>query len=113
MAWSKALHHGPLLALSAQTTAGFSTLDPRGLDSASKSILICSMAIGGGIGSTVGGFKILRLLILVRLLHLTIVRTCLPPHAVLDPYLGKRRLQEKEIQEALGIILLFIAVVLC
>lgn len=113
MAWSKALHHGPLLALSAQTTAGFSTLDPRSLDSASKGILICSMAIGGGIGSTAGGFKILRLLILVRLLHVTIVRTCLPPHAVLDPYLGKRRLQDKEIQEALGIILLFIAVVLC
>jgi trk system potassium uptake protein TrkH len=113
MAWSAVLHHGPLLALSAQTTAGFSTLDPGSLDSASKAILISSMAIGGGIGSTAGGFKILRLLILVRLLHVTIVRTCLPPHAVFDTYLGKRRLQEKEIQEALGIILLFIVVVLC
>jgi len=112
MDWSQALHHGPLLALSAQTTAGFSTLDIGRLDSTAKGTLILSMAIGGGIGSTAGGFKILRLLILMRLLHLTIVRTCLPPHAVLTPYLGDQRLQDKEIQEALGIILLFITVVL-
>ena len=112
MDWTEALHHGPLMALSAQTTAGFSTLDLGQLDSAVKGALILSMAIGGGVGSTAGGIKILRLLILVRLLHITIIRTCLPSHAVLTPYLGGQRLQDKEIQEALGIILLFIIVVL-
>ncbi len=112
MDWTSAWHHGPLLAFSAQTTAGFSTLDPARLDPASKGILIVSMAIGGGVGSTAGGFKILRLLILLRILYLTIVQTRLPAHAVLNPTLGKRRLEDKEIYNALGIILLFTIVVI-
>lgn len=111
MPWPQAFHHAPLLALSAQTTAGFSTLDVATLDDASKGVLIISMAIGGGIGSTAGGFKLLRLLILLRILQITIVRTCLPSHAVLNARLGQQRLEDDQIREALCIILLFIMVI--
>lgn len=110
--WSQTLYHAPLLALSAQTTAGFSTTDLSGLDAASKIVLILSMAIGGGIGSTAGGFKILRLMILIRLLQATIVRTCLPTHAVFRPFLGGHPLEDFEIKEALSIILLFVMVII-
>lgn len=111
MSWSEALCHAPLLAFSAQTTAGFSTFDLTQLDPLSKLLLIPAMAIGGGMGSTAGGFKILRLLILLRLLQATLIRTCLPLHAVLDPRLEGKRLQDSEIHEALSIILLFTMVV--
>ena len=111
MPWSEVVRHAPLLALSAQTTTGFSTLDISHLGAASKVVLILSMLIGGGIGSTAGGIKIFRLLVLLRLVHLTVLRTCLPRHAVIDPRLGGRRLREAEIQEALFIILLFFMVV--
>lgn len=110
MPWDEVVRHAPLLALSAQTTTGFSTLDLSSLDAASKVVLILSMLIGGGVGSTAGGIKILRLLILLRLVHLTVLRTCLPRHAVTDPRLGGRRLQQAEIQEALLVILLFLMV---
>jgi trk system potassium uptake protein TrkH len=109
--WEQTLFHAPLLALSAQSTAGFSTLNPGELDAASKMVLILTMAVGGGLGSTAGGIKLLRLLVLLRLLQLTVARTCLPPHAVLDARLGGRRLQDEEIRQALLFILLFLTVV--
>jgi trk system potassium uptake protein TrkH len=109
--WNQTLYHAPLMALSAQSTAGFATLAPGHLDASSKMALILTMAAGGGLGSTAGGIKLLRLVILLRLLQLTLVRTCLPAHAILEPRLGGRRLQDEEIQQALLLILLFIAVV--
>ncbi len=64
--WQQALRNALLNAMSAQTTAGFSTVNIAELDPGSKLVMIFSMAIGGGTGSTAGGFKILRLLIVLR-----------------------------------------------
>ncbi len=57
--WSfdEALWHGPLMAFSAQTTAGFSSLDPELLGAADKMTLILAMAVGGSVGSTAGASK--------------------------------------------------------
>jgi trk system potassium uptake protein TrkH len=109
--WSQAMHHAPLLAFSAQTTTGFSALSPRHLDADSKLVLIFSMLLGGGVGSTAGGFKLLRLLIVLAVLRLIVLRACVPRHAVIEPSLAGRSLQADEIQEALLIVLLFVGVV--
>ena len=111
MAWPQVLHHAPLLAFSAQTSAGFSSMPCGQLDAGSKLVLIFSMLVGGGAGSTAGGFKLLRLLIAVSVLRLIVLRTCLPKHAVIEPRLAGRRLQNEEIQAALLLIVLFVAVV--
>jgi trk system potassium uptake protein TrkH len=107
MPLSQIIRHAPLLAFSAQTTAGFSPVAVAKLDAASKLVLILAMAVGGGVGSTAGGFKILRLLIVLRVLHVTIVRTCLARHAVLVPRMAGQRLLDDEIREALLFIVLF------
>ena len=109
--WQQALYHGPLVAFSAQTTAGFTTLNLEDLDAASKMVVILSMAIGGGMGSTAGGIKVLRLIIVLRLLQLTLVKTCLPPHAILDHRLGGHRLEDEQIRQTLLFVLLFFAVI--
>jgi len=111
MTWPQVLHHAPLLALSAQTTAGFSSMPCEQLDAGSKLVLIFSMLVGGGAGSTAGGFKLLRLLIAASVLRLIVLRTCLPKHAVIEPRLAGRRLQDEEIQAALLLMVLFVAVV--
>lgn len=111
MPWSQIIHHAPLLALSAQTTAGFSSLAVDQLDAGSKLVLIFSMLIGGGAGSTAGGFKLLRLLIAISVLRLLILRTCLTKHAVIEPNLAGRRLHGEEIQSALLLIVLYIFVI--
>lgn len=110
--WAEAIHHGVLLGISAQTTTGFSTLHIGELGGVFQGVLIAAMAIGGGIGSTAGGFKILRLLILLRLLQLVLRRSSMPSHAVVEPKLGGRILEDDDIVQALFIILLFGLVVI-
>ncbi len=111
MNWSQVLQHAPLLAFSAQTTAGFSSISCAQLDMGSKLVLIFSMLVGGGAGSTAGGLKVLRLLIAASVLRLIILRTCLAKHAVSEPRLAGRKLQNEEIHTALMLIVLFVAVV--
>ncbi|MCK5123854.1 MAG: TrkH family potassium uptake protein, partial [Dehalococcoidia bacterium] len=107
--WIQALRHGVLNAFSAQTTAGFATLDISQLNAGAKLTLIFSMFLGGGVGSTAGGIKILRLLILGQLLFTFLQRPGMPRQAVAEASLGKRRLETDEIQNALSIVFAFLA----
>ena len=112
MAWPQALYHGGLLGVSAQTTAGFSSLEVGELGDAAKLLLILAMLTGGSVGSTAGGVKMLRLLILFRLLGLMIRRTGMPTHAVAGLRLGGRALEPEEVQRALAVVALFLVTVL-
>jgi trk system potassium uptake protein TrkH len=106
--WMQALIHGALNALSAQSTAGFATLNLSEIDGGSKLVLVFSMFVGGSIGSTAGGIKILRLLILMRLFYLVIQRAGMPRNAVAEAQLGRRRLEADEIQNALCLVLVYV-----
>jgi trk system potassium uptake protein TrkH len=101
-----------LQAGSAQTTTGFATLDLSELDPAAKAVMILSMATGGGAGSTAGGIKLLRLLILIRVIQLAVMRTQLPRHAVIQPAIGGRTLDGLQIEHALTLTLMFVLLVL-
>jgi trk system potassium uptake protein TrkH len=101
-----------LQALSAQTGAGFSTLDIGALEPQAKWTLMLSMLTGAGIGSTAGGVKLLRVLVLIRVLQLAILRLQMPRHAVIAPSLGGRHLDARQIEHALLLLLLFPLVIL-
>lgn len=105
-------YHAAFLAMSAQTTTGFTSMPIAGLDPGSKLVLIISMLIGGSVGSTAGGIKILRLLVLLRLLQLTLRRAAMPSHAVVETQLGGRRLEDDDVSRALLLIALFGSVIL-
>jgi len=106
--WIQALHHGALNAFSAQSTAGFSTLDISQINAGAKLTLIFSMLLGGGVGSTAGGIKILRLAILMQILYVFLQRPGMPRQAVAEASLGRRRLETDEIQNALSIVFVFL-----
>ena len=106
----QALRHGALNAFSAQTTTGFASVDLAGGGTAAKLVLLFSMFVGGGIGSTAGGIKILRLMIVLRVLQLLIRKTSEPRRAVTDVRVGGERLDPEEIQNALGLVVLFVGV---
>lgn len=108
--WPPALYHGLLNAFSAQSTAGFSSVDIAGLDPGAKLTLIISMLVGGGAGSTAGGFKIIRLLILGRLVLLMVQRAGMPRQAVSQARLNGRNLEVDEIRNALCLIMVFIII---
>ena len=109
--WSEVLQVAPIMAFSAQTTAGFSNTDVSQLHDASKLVLILAMAVGGGAGSTAGGFKVLRLLTIVSLLKVTVKKTAVARHAVLFPRIHGLKLEEREVHEGVLIVILFIAVI--
>lgn len=104
---SESLRHGILNGLSALSTAGFSSTDIGGTSNGSKLILILAMAVGGCAGSTAGGIKIIRLLILFRLLYLLIQKAAAPSKAVLEARLNGRKLGVDEMLNAVTIFVLF------
>ncbi len=99
-------------AVFAQTGTGFSSLDVGALDPAAKWTLILSMVTGGGVGSTAGGVKLLRVLILIRVIQLAVLRVQMPRHAVVEAELGGRPLEAAQIEHALLVLLLFPLVIL-
>jgi trk system potassium uptake protein TrkH len=111
MTWGDAWYHGLLLGSSAQSTAGFATLPVRELPDGAKFSLIVSMFIGGGLGSTAGGIKVIRLLMLLRLLQLLLRRTALPSHAVTTPTLQGREVGGEELQRAVVLLFLFLCTI--
>lgn len=105
--WRELAARAPLVALSAQTTTGFESLPVAGLDPASKLVLIGAMLIGGDVGSTAGGIKILRFLLLLRLLQIALLRTAVPRRAVTPLRVAGRALQPVEVQAMLAVVVLF------
>ena len=103
-----ALQDGPLLALSALTTAGFSTPSPAQLGAGSVLALMALMTVGGCVGSTAGGIKVLRVVIIARVMLLALARTRLPTHAVVTPSLGSETLEPDEVQRALMLAVAFV-----
>lgn len=106
-----AIQHGLMLGVSAQTTTGFSSTDVAALDPTSKMLLMLSMFIGGGSGSTAGGIKLLRLLVILKLVQYYLRRVAMPPHAVAQPRLSGEVLGREETDLALLIAALFAAAI--
>jgi trk system potassium uptake protein TrkH len=107
-AWS----HGAWMAVSAQTTAGFSSLPASALPDGAKLALIGQMLVGGEIGSTAGGLKTLRLVILAQLVIAAVLRSSLPRGASLPLRVAGTRLGGDEIQAAAALAAAYAAVTL-
>jgi trk system potassium uptake protein TrkH len=99
-------------AVSAQTTSGFATMPLTSLGPAALLVLIVAMTIGGSVGSTAGGVKLLRVLLLLRVVQHMLRRTAMPDHAVATPQLQGRPVGSEAIANALLLVLLFAVTVL-
>jgi trk system potassium uptake protein TrkH len=111
-AWSPELAgHAVAMALSAQSTSGFATVAPADLGNAAMLVLIAAMTIGGSVGSTAGGIKVLRLLLLLRVAGLLVRRTAAPEHAVTPLRLREGPVSIEDLIGALFVALLFVATV--
>ncbi|MDG4868045.1 potassium transporter TrkG [Guyparkeria sp. 1SP6A2] len=111
MELSDAAGHALFLAMSAQSTTGFATLDLGAMEDSAKLSMIVSMLVGGGVGSTAGGIKLLRLLILLRVIQVVLQRTTMPSHALHYARLRGKVLGDATIQRVLTLILLYVGVV--
>ena len=101
-----------LTGISAQTTTGFSSLPLADLDSGSKLTLIVSMFIGGEVGSTAGGLKVLRLLVLLSLVRLLVQQSAIPSTGRVSATVGGLPLQADEINAAVTLLIVYLLVIL-
>jgi trk system potassium uptake protein TrkH len=100
--------HSLATAVSAQSTAGFSTTSTAGYTPESQIVLIITMMIGGDVGSTAGGLKIVRILILAAIVWLVLTRIALPSRAVVSSKIGERAIRPDDVNGAIAILVLYL-----
>lgn len=88
------------------TTTGYGTADYEQWGFAPQVTLLFLMFIGGCAGSTGGGMKVVRLIVLVKFLFSEIVRL-LHPHAVVPVRLGRTTVSRDVLMNILGFFVLF------
>ncbi|MDY0386519.1 MAG: TrkH family potassium uptake protein [Methanolobus sp.] len=93
--------------ISALTTAGFSTMDLSVLSEASKAVLIFMMWIGGNMGSTAGGIKVFRVILLFKVLHNVLLRLFLPRETITPIKIEEHVIDSEEIYNLVSFMLLY------
>ncbi len=107
VSWSETLIDGTVQVISVATTTGFITSEFHLWPSFLPVLLILLSAVGGCAGSTAGGMKVIRVLLLfkqgaretTRLVH---------PNAVIPIKLGGKRVQENVINAVWGFFALYV-----
>ena len=95
---------------SALSTAGFSTVDIGTLPDGAKAVLTMMMWIGGSVGSTAGGIKILRLVILLKIVHLVFIRYFLPREALTPLKIGDEVIESEVVYTIVTFVVLYVMV---
>jgi len=101
-----ALRHGFFQGTSILTTTGFSTRDFNLWPQASRLLLVLLMFVGGCGGSTAGGFKVVRLFVLVKHILRELGRV-LRPQSVARIKLGRQALDESAVANIVTFFLIF------
>lgn len=90
----EAVHHAAFQVVSIMTTTGYGTVDFEQWPAFSKAILLTLMFIGASAGSTGGGLKVSRVLLLMKSIRRTI-RKALHPRRVQPVYMDGRAVSEE------------------
>jgi trk system potassium uptake protein TrkH len=103
-------------AVSALSTTGFSTVDYGAWGGLGWFVLIVLMLMGGGTGSTAGGIKQYRILVLYRGLIWEFRRRFLPHSAITEPHVwkGEQRqfISDRQLRQVAMFVFLYLAVFL-
>jgi trk system potassium uptake protein TrkH len=86
--------------VSAMTSTGYSTINIPSLSNLSLAILIFIMMIGGSTGTTTGGIKLIRLVIMFKSFYYKLKGAVYPSNAIIYKKLGKNHLSSNLIIDA-------------
>ena len=99
--FGESLRHAAFQVSSYISTTGFNTVDPNVWPSFSKAILLMLMFVGACAGSTAGGLKVSRFVILIKAVHKRIRRVLYPRTVKAVKFEGKS-LDEEQITSVLS-----------
>ncbi|KJR49484.1 Potassium uptake protein TrkH [Desulfosporosinus sp. I2] len=103
------LRHALFQVVSIMTTTGFASDDFNQWPSVSKFILLCLMFIGGSAGSTAGGIKVSRIILLFKLAWAELKRA-IHPKAVIDVRFAKRTVDPSILNTVAVFFFLFLSI---
>ncbi|WP_455202298.1 TrkH family potassium uptake protein [Kaarinaea lacus] len=103
-----ALHHGIFQAVSIGTTSGFTTAEYYAWPGFLPVLLLFSSFIGGCAGSTGGGLKVIRFLLLFRQ-GIREIKRLIHPNALIPVKIGNKPLSERVINAVWGFFSLYVA----
>jgi trk system potassium uptake protein len=107
--WGRALRDSAFSVVSVATTTGFVTADFDRWDTAAKITLVLLMFVGGCAGSTAGGIKVIRIIVVFRTILQDIFRM-VHPRAVIPLVVGGRIVPEGVRLAVLGLFAAWIAI---
>ncbi len=108
--WSEALRHSFFQVSSIMTTTGYATTDFELWPSFSKGILLALMCVGACAGSTGGGLKVSRTIILAKTLRRN-VRQAIHPDRTVVIQMDNRRLNEQTITNVSSYLVAYVAII--
>ncbi|HUU75176.1 MAG TPA: TrkH family potassium uptake protein [Methanoregulaceae archaeon] len=94
-------------AFSAITTAGFSTADLGAYPDSAKAVMCALMWIGGSMGSTAGGIKILRIIVLFSIVYIIFIRFFLPREVITTLKVGDTVIEPQQVLHLVTFVLLY------
>ena len=98
--------HAFFTIASVMTTTGFATVDYGKWSQFAIAIIFIAMLIGGNAGSTAGGIKVVRHVIIFKTLFAEFKRI-LHPNALISIYIDKQNLKERVLSTTFGFFFLF------
>jgi trk system potassium uptake protein TrkH len=107
--WGRALRDSAFSVVSITTTTGFVTADFDKWDTAAKLSLVLLMFVGGCAGSTAGGIKVIRVVVIFRTVLQDVFRM-VHPRAVTPLTIGRRVVPEGVRLAVLGLFAAWIAI---
>lgn len=105
---STCIRYASFQVVSIMTTTGFTTANFDDWPAVSKIILLLLMFIGGSAGSTGGGIKCLRILLILKHSYIELYRL-VHPHAVTAVKLGKKIVYPETMASILGFFILYLS----
>ncbi len=102
-----ALTHSFFTIASVLTTTGFATLDYEQWGHIAITMIFVAMLVGGNAGSTAGGVKVIRYIVLFKNIGVQLKRI-LHPNAVLNVFIDGHKVSSQIITSTTGFIILFV-----
>ncbi|HVM19457.1 MAG TPA: TrkH family potassium uptake protein [Egibacteraceae bacterium] len=95
---------GAFHATSAVTTTGFQISDPAEWTDGARLTTAGLMIVGGSLGSTAGGIKLLRLVIILRVVSWAVSRALLPAQAAIPVKVQHATVDESEVRHTFALV---------
>ena len=101
------MKHSCFTIASVMTTTGFATVDYGRWGHDAIALIFLAMLVGGNAGSTAGGVKVIRYLIIFKTLFSELKRI-LHPNAMISVFMDGRKMSERVLSSTFGFFILYI-----